>query len=72
MFTDMSNQSIHGDDQHFVGVVLSNREREALQALAKQLDISEEKVMILALRFYQLYRLTINEPSDSPGCGVAE
>ena len=53
---------------------LSDREVVALSELSKELDLNPDRVMVLALRWFQLYRkCKLPEPvSDSPGCGVVE
>lgn len=54
-------------------VNFSDREREVIRKMAVQLDISEEKVVILALRYYQYSLQELSSPSTpSPGCGVVE
>lgn len=50
----------------------SEREQVAIKELAEQLDISEEKVIIHALRQYQLRMVLGDALLDSPGCGDVE
>lgn len=53
-------------------VNFSDKEMRVIQQLAKLMDISEEKVVILALRHYQLALSNPERVSDSPGCGLVE
>ena len=49
----------------------TDRELAVIKELALQKDISEEKVVIQALRLYQLYALPTHL-DESPGCGLIE
>ncbi len=51
-------------------VNFSDRELKIINELAKALDVTAEKVVILALRSYQLQLSGIT--SKSPGCGIVE
>ncbi len=52
-------------------VNFSERELEVIRDLAKMLEISEEKLVIHAVRVLQL-KLTAFKSIDSPGCGLVE
>lgn len=49
----------------------SDKELAAIRQLALMLEVSEEKIVILALRYYQLKISGIAQP-PSPGCGDLE